>query len=78
LHPNLDALGYQLVGFQMVTPRTPLSELRRLMERPAPLAESTERLVRSVEQSMRVEGYPVSHTDAVSSAERVLNLVCRT
>jgi hypothetical protein len=57
-----------------VVATTPLSELRKLLERPIRAAEQTERLLRSVEQSLRVEGYPVSHADAVSSAARVLRL----
>ena len=58
----------------MVTRGTPLSELRKLVERPVSAADSMESLVRSVEQSMRVEGYPVSHADAVAAAKRVLLL----
>jgi hypothetical protein len=53
---------------------TPLSELRKLLDTPVSPAEGLERLARSVEQSMRVEGYQVSHDDAVSAAERVLHL----
>jgi hypothetical protein len=53
---------------------TPLSELRKLLEKPATSAEGVDRLARSIEQSMRVEGYPVSHEDAVSAAELVLKL----
>ena len=58
----------------MVTPRTHLSELLRLLDRPIRPADSMDRLVRSVEQSMRVEGYPVSQADVLLSAERVLRL----
>jgi hypothetical protein len=42
------------------------------LERPTNAVDSMDRLARSVEQSMRVEGYPVSHAEALSSAERVL------
>ena len=58
----------------MVTPRTHLSELLRFLVRPIRPADSMDRLVRSVEQSMRVEGYPVSQADVLLSAERVLRL----
>ena len=60
-----------------VSSRTTLSELRRLLDEGS-LAVSVGRLVRSVEQSMRVEGYPVSHTAALSAAERVLQLTAQT
>ncbi len=60
------------MSVDMVTARTPLSELRRLLKSPANAVDSMDRLARSVEQSMRVEGYPVSHAEALSSAERVL------
>ncbi len=58
----------------MVTANTHLSELHRLLEQAA--GESGRaRLIRSVEQSMRAEGYPVSHEEAVSAADRVLDQV---
>jgi hypothetical protein len=49
-----------------------LSELQELARRAVPRAEVSARMVRSVEQSMRVEGYPVSEAEVRLSAERVL------
>lgn len=51
---------------------TPLSELRKFTQGRRPRAEFEARLVRSVEQSMRVEGYPVSEANVRSSADRIL------
>ena len=50
-----------------------VSELRQLAPLPCALVE--ERLVRSVQQSMRVEGYPLTETEVRSSAARVLNVI---
>lgn len=56
-----------------LTPSTPLSELRQFAQRRRrSTAEFEARLVRSVEQSMRVEGYSVSEADVRSSADRIL------
>lgn len=54
-----------------LTPSTPLSELRQLTQTRSH-ADFEDRLVRSVEQSMRVEGYVVSEDDVRSSADRLL------
>jgi len=55
-----------------------LSQLQAIARTPLPTdkarAQVIDRFIRSVEQSIRIEGYPVSHADAISSAERVLNL----
>lgn len=56
----------------VITAKTRLSELRRLLEEPVFKAQARERLVRSVEQSLRVEGYTVSHEEALAAAERIL------
>ncbi len=53
-----------------LSPSTRLSELRQLG--PLPVAVAQNRLVRSVQQSMRVEGYPVSENDVRSSAALIL------
>lgn len=51
-------------------PTTRLSELRQ--QPPSDETDGTARLVRSVQQSMRAEGYPISETDVRASAARVL------
>lgn len=54
-------------------PSTPLSVLRQFVEASSRPADIT-RLVRNVEQSLRVEGYRVSESDVRSSAVRVLQV----
>jgi len=49
-----------------------LSELRELAREATPGGVVSARMVRSVQQSMRVEGYPVTEDQVRSSAERVL------
>lgn len=52
-------------------PSTRLSELL-VANAQRPPQEGCERLARSIEQSMRVEGYPVSLSEVRLSAERLL------
>lgn len=61
----------------LITPASRLSELQELAKAPVSLADSTARVVRGVEQSMRVEGYPVSEGEVRSSAARILRLTTR-
>ncbi len=55
-----------------LSPSTLLSELRQLTRVRRPRTEFEARLVRSVEQSMRVEGYPISEANVRASADRIL------
>lgn len=55
-----------------LNPSTPLSELRQLTQVRRSRAEFEARLVGSVEQSVRVEGYSVSEANVRSSANRIL------
>jgi len=52
-------------------PTTPLSVLRQLVDSSSQPSDIS-RLVRNVEQSLRVEGYQVSESDVLLSARRVL------
>lgn len=57
-----------------VTPLTLLSELQyRARIAPATGCSVSPEMVRSIQQSMRVEGYPVSQQVIRSAASRVLN-----
>jgi len=57
-----------------VSPLTPLSELQsRLRVAPAADRSVSSAMVRSIQQSMRVEGYPVSQQVIRSAARRVLD-----
>jgi hypothetical protein len=55
-----------------ITADSRLSELRELAHGATPSGIVSARMVRSIQQSMRVEGYPVTEDQVRSSAERVL------
>ena len=57
-----------------INPQTPLSQLHLLLQKPADLEQSFARLIRSVQQSLQVEGYPVSYQQCLASARRILNI----
>ena len=61
----------------LITSKTPLSELRTAVRDGAPRADNLERLVRNIEQSLRVEGYVVSRSDIETSAMRALRLASK-
>lgn len=56
---------------------TPLSVLRQAVANASPRATDITRLVRNVEQSMRLEGYNVSENEVRLSAARVLGVDSR-
>ena len=56
---------------------TPLRLLLKAVADATPRASDISRLVRNVEQSMRVEGYAVSENDVRSSAARILGVDSR-
>ena len=57
---------------------TTLSELQKLARGTARPAGSDDGLVRSIEQSMRVEGYPVSELAVRDAAARMLGRSMRS
>ena len=56
----------------LLNPTTRLSELRQWVNAPRSTADLDARLIRSIQQSLRVEGYDVAETNIRSSVERIL------